>query len=46
MIMLTDNINLPQGMEIGKVFTGHGFAFKNENLIDVDKDMKDGKFDE
>ncbi len=46
MIKLTDNINLPQGMEIGKVFTGHGFAFKNENLIDVDKDMKDGKFDE
>ena len=26
------NIDLPQGMEMGKIFTGGGFAFKPENL--------------
>lgn len=26
------DINLPKGMELGKVFTGHGFAFKKEEL--------------
>jgi len=26
------NIDLPQGMEMGKIFTGHGFAFKKEEF--------------
>ncbi len=34
------NIDIPQGMEMGKVFTGGGFAFKPENL-DSDKQLKE-----
>lgn len=41
---------LNENMEMGKVFTGGGFAFKkeefkNESLYNVSQDMKDGKFD-
>ena len=28
------SVNESKGMELGKIFTGHGFAFKNENLED------------
>jgi len=33
------NIDLPQGMEMGKIFTGHGFAFKKEELKEPVKEF-------
>ena len=75
---LNESVDLPPGVELGRIFTGNGFAFKKEEfeegtcgygvdgelgdepagphlikkkkvgegLIDVDKQMKDGTFDE
>ena len=31
------DINLPQGMEVGKVFTGNAFAFKEETFDEDEK---------